>query len=87
MEQCLTKDIRERAKLGGIDVEGMDKEFKEIGVMRDKARRNVRKKRGWIKHFLIVLWTEFPIPRLGWTHPEEEAEYNRLNDTSPGGNE
>jgi len=77
-EQCLEGNLRLQAKADGIDVDALDKEFQEIGVMMDQARINVRKKRGWLKHFLIVLWTEFPIPMLGYVHPEERQELERL---------
>lgn len=78
MEQCLKINLRKQAISKGIDVISLDKEFEEVGKLMKQARINVKKRRGWIKHFFIVLVTEFPIPRLEWTHPDEEKEYERL---------
>ncbi len=77
-KQCLIGQLRLDAISRGIDVDKLDNEFNTIGNRRDQARKNIRKNRGWLKHFFIVLVTESPFSMLGYTHPEEEEEYERL---------
>jgi len=85
-EQCLRDDLRERARAEGIDVEALDREFIEVGNLMTQAKINVRRKRGFIKHFIIVLGTEFLFQRLGYRHPEEEEEYQRLSQSKSKSN-
>jgi hypothetical protein len=76
--QCLTGELRLRAISEGVDVKKLDEEFKIVGYYTDLAEKNLRKKRGWLKNFIIVFAENFPIPRLGYVNKEEEEEYERL---------
>lgn len=64
------------------NINEMNRELGEIKDLMTQARINVKKRRGFIKHCFIVLATEFPFPMLGYTHPEEEAEYRKLSSQS-----
>lgn len=73
------QEIDNHYRAQGVDVDKLNREMDCIGTLMKMARKNVKKKRGFLDHFFVVLATEFPFPALGYTHPEEEAEYERLS--------
>ena len=72
------QEIENHYRNQGVDIDRLNREMKCIGIVMKMARVNIKKRRGFLKHFFIILKTEFPFPMLGYTHPEEEAEYQRL---------
>ena len=62
----------------GVDVDALQREFEETGILFEQAEKNVRKRKGF---FARLFWRPHGgfFSRLGYIDPELDAEYDRLD--------